>query len=579
MVTIYHPIVKLVDITNGNNVYVASNRDDNTIRYAPNTAQRATITLDNLLGDFTFSDIAPEDNCQIKVNDGSTDYLMFDGYITGLERIVSGYRPVLKIDLVDFGGYLAAKTVGETAQGKSTTAAALMASAAALISGVTTNIDANTTAIKKEHNGTYAKDMLKSASEIGGMDFFFDESKVLQAFNHSGRALQTGGVNYKVRDIRPTSGHAEHLMVCRAGNYPYSYALDANMRYRSVVYTNGIAHTFPNLANLHALTTQYFWFDSIGKNFANNIRLTTSDVTYDGLPYAQPNTVQPIAIDSNGLTVDTGSSIPTLRLYPASTSQLVRVKIMPVNIDQYVLTEKGFGIPADGTFTELRFFLRNSLATATVTDLELRLRDANDDTSYWAYKIKHSGGAYLDGSTISAYNDLTTSGGTWAYLRYYLPTTTSNSMNWSLSPANWYKVGSPTTFNSFSIVITPDSGYTGSIDLAQFYLYGKKRASVTGSGSPATQKIIVNRSIKHLATLQNLAASEQARSNVVANKSRCSIFGNTVMTKPGYKIDIDFSTTLGSDATATGIRMSGIHHTLTPLWISSIEFDRPLPRA
>jgi hypothetical protein len=550
-----HPEIRLI----ATNTYAATIHATNTIDYRTNGAQTATIYLDNTDGSVTLADVEPEDTATLEIYDGSSLTEMLDGYITRRRRIRSGNgRILIELSLADYGGYLAAKLLGEKNYTKSTTAATIFADAAAFVSGLSTNIDANTTAIKREFDGTYVKDMWNAAAELGGAEWFCDETKTLQAF--SSRMLQTGGVNYKIIDTAP--GAANEI---RAYNLDeYSWEEDATLRYRSVTATGGIAHTFPHIANLHGLTTGIVWLDYIGKNFSQYFRFVPFN------DYIQPSQVDPIRIDANGLTVDTGASIPTLRLFPASTSQTLAAQIRAMDISQYNLTNKDFAIPLDA-FTELRFFMRNELATETVTDIKLTIFD--DDTNYWEYKIKHNGGTYLDGSTISAYNDLTTSGGTWAYLRYYLPTSTSDSLNWSLSPASWYKTGTPTEINHFRIDFTPNTGYTGSVGFAQFYLYGKKRATVTGAGSPATKKILVKRSIKDSTTLTNLATKEQARCNVNANTSRVSALGNVDFRKPGYKIDLDLSTTLGAGASGTDLRMNKIHHRLNPLWIMTIDFD------
>lgn len=563
MVTIYRPIVKAIinSVT-----YTCSHDGINTADYQTNGAQRAHLTIDNSDGSITWGDIACEQTCVLKVNDGSSDYTLMDGYVTAVERrLAPDYRREICVDMIDYGGYLAAKVVGEKKYTTSTTAATIFTDAAALVTGVTTNIDANTTAIKKTFDGTYVKDMLAAAAEIGGAEYFFDESKVLQAFAHGGRALTTGGHNYKLLDTTASNSWERKILF----EHSYSFKTDATQRFRSVTATTGITATFPHIANLHLLTTDKVWVDWVGKNFSTYFHL------YPYHDYDQPSTVDPIRVVTSGITLDGGASIPALSLSPASTAQLVAILIQPEDLSQYFPLNIDFKIPLDA-FTELRFFMRNSLATETVTDITLGLFD--DDSNYWQYKIKHNGGSYLGGASVSAYNDLTTSGGGWAYLRYYLPTSTSDSLNWSLTPASWTKTGTPTEINYIDIRVTPETGYTGSLDFAQFYLYGKNRATVTGAGSPATKKIIVNRSIKDLTTLTNLATKEQARCNTNANRSKASIMGDTVFIKPGYIMDIDFTTKLGAGASGTGLRIAKISHDFTPRWITTLDFDNAFAR-
>jgi len=187
--------------------YTAS-ADGSLIVLRPNNASEATMVLDNSVGEFT-TVFAAEDEVDIYIDSVSAANHMMVGFI---DNLTDDARPngqkFLKLHIVDWGGYLAAKTVFEKNFLRTKKVANLFADAAAEIAGLSTNIIGLATVdddIKRNFQGTYVKDGWFAAAENGGADFFVDETKTLQAFAHDTQDLEQSPSNkYRVRDVEPS---------------------------------------------------------------------------------------------------------------------------------------------------------------------------------------------------------------------------------------------------------------------------------------------------------------------------------------------------------------------------------------
>lgn len=572
-----------ISVDDGADTYYASIYGQNRLEYKTNGGQMAVITLDNTAGAVNLSTLAVEDRVQVYVADPatpSTRYEMLDGYIISIDRSKDpGGRKLVTLTIVDYIGYLAAKSIYEFNYWTDTVVDEVVEDAASQISGITTTgVDSFADTIRRDFFGTSVKDVFAYCGEFADAEWFGFETLDLQFFASGSRLLQTGGNTYKIwdnsGDLISTTQNIKLL-----GTRQYGYKQDVTEKFRTVGVTSGIVQTFPTISSLNLLQTAMYHHDIYGKDFSSYI-YPVGQSTYN-IHSPTSNQVKPCVPDTTGLNVN-GGSVPAMKIQPSAVGNTFGVTIQTTDQDPNntgTLTQQPWRIPID-TFQELRMFLQNSLATATMTDLEMRLQDAVAG-GYWAYKIKHNGGAYLDGTIIAAYNDLITNdspaGTGYSFVRYNLPTSTSNSMRWNLQPANWYKVLSPTHVDFIQFIYTPTSGYTGSFNFGQVHFYTRLRSRVTGAGTPATEKIIVDRSIKDMDSLTNRATKEQQISNVTATRGSVSIVGHSDFKRPGYNINIDFSNTLSTGASGA-VRMDKIIHQLTPLWTTTIEFNNAYQR-
>ena len=503
------------------------------IIYRPNSFSEATMIFDNSDGAVT-NVFVEEDAVQVKI--GST--VMLDGYITNLASKQNPDRSnEIRLRIVDFGGYLAGKTIFEKEYKRTFTAETLLTDAEAEIAGMTTNITGLGTVneeLKRIFNGTYVKDAWYVAVEVGGGDFFVDENKVLQAFARESRDLNESGSNqYRIRDIPPSL--ARDLIVDH--RFPYNFDTDVTQRFRKVVVTSGIFESYPPY--IDELQETNLKDDFRGKDYSlyYNTTISAYDIT--------TTEVEPASFES-ATDVGGGLIMPTIRLHAVDTGTLMSVLMRPITRDatgsDFVLGDFKLN-PLD--YQRFSVFIKNALTTATVTAIELRLVDSGGN--FWSRQILGD----MDSDEVGGGTEFT-------YIEYQLP---ANLVD---SPSNgWTKTGSPTLINRVEFGISPSNGYGAEsfLEFGKLHFFRRRRGTDEVGGSPATEKIIVDTRNKGQTSLDTLATKELARANVVAKKGSFTIDGNTDFKNPAYMLECDFTTTLGTGRSGQ-IRMNEIRHFL-----------------
>jgi hypothetical protein len=476
-----------------------------------------------------------EDSVQVKI--GST--VMLEGYITNLSSKQNPDRSnELRLRIVDFGGYLAGKTIFEKEYKRTITAEDLLTDAEAEIAGMTSNITGLGTSneeLKRAYNGTYVKDAWYSAVEIGGGDYYVDELKVLQAFARESRNLEESPSNqYRIRDIAPSL--SRDLIVDH--RFPYNFDTDVTQRFRKVVVTSGILETYPPFVD--ELQETNLKDDFRGKDYS--LYFTTAIDAFDiDNTEIEPVTFEP-ATDVGG-----GLVMPTVKMLIANTSMSASVLIRPLTRDStgsdFVLQNFRINLL---DYQRFGMFIKiDSLTGTAITAITLNL---SCDGGLWTRQI-----------LVDLDSDETSGGTGFTYVEYQLP---ANLID---SPTNgWTKVSSPDgILNLVTINYSPTSGW----DEESFTEYGKvhffrrRRGTDEVGGSPATEKIIVDTRNKGQKTLDTLATKELARANIVAKKGSFTIDGNTDFKNPAYMIECDFTQTLGTGRSGQ-IRMNEIRHFL-----------------
>ena len=535
------------------------------ITHRPNGFSSAKIIFDNadswVSGVFT-----EEDNVEIYVDSVSATNKLLDGYITNLggEREPARNKTEI-LDIVDWGGYLAGKTIFEKDYLRTKQANDLFADAAAEIAGLSTNITGLSTSpdqdVKRTFNGTYVKDAFNDGAEKAGGDYFIDETKTLQAFDFGSRNLTESGTGliYKIKDIAPVS--ADTLMVDH--RFPYSFYKNVELRYRNVTITNGIAETFPTDIDLFATAKMEKGVvsDEWGKPFSVFWR------QFGGVSEYAPNitTIAPHNPIST-TNVGQGLSIPTVQIIiPSSTTD---AETFGQGVDeQGAFITMGL-VPTD--YQRVVFFIKNALTGSTVNSVKFRLySNTVGGPDYWERDI---------------YNDIIVSGGSrtsWTYLHYALPANITDATS-----NGWTKNGTPTdvinaVFFSFRNGAGVLDGYTASsyVEFGKFHFFRRRRSTVTGAGTPATEKIIVDSTLKSQNALAAFALKEQARANVVTSTGEFTIAGNPAFKKPAYLIQVDFSNTLGSGRNTTTARIDQISHILIDsYYITKVNFNNSYNR-
>ena len=506
------------------------------IIYRPNSHSDATMKFNDNDGDFT-NIFVEEDEIDVKI--GST--IMLHGYIDDLATIrnPNGAREVV-LHITDWGGYLAGKTIFEKEYKLEVNASQVLIDASAEIAGISTNITGLTTAgkeLRRFFNGTYVKDGWYSAVEAGGGDYFVDEAKTLQAFEHDTRDQEESPANrYRIRDIAPSL--ARDLMVDH--NFQYKWVNNVSNRYRSVVVTNGILETYPSMVD----TFQQLNFkdDERGKIYSQFYNTLIGDYDIDDTE------IEPVAVEgSTGIDSNGDMTIPTIRTLTVDSGSQVSILVRSITRDADGVNNVLGNFNLDPLqWQRIGFFIKKALLGTTVTEITLTMNTTGGD--FWSRTI------------LSDMVSGETSGGTdFVYIEYQLPANTVDS------PSNgWTKTGSPTLVNWLTFLITPATGYTAKsfMEFGMLHFFRRRRASSTSAGTPATQKIIVDSRNKGLKGLQTLANEEQLRANVVAKNGSFFINGNTDFRNPAFNIDVDFVSTLGTGRTGV-VRINEIRHLLT----------------
>lgn len=542
-------------IKKGANNYLLDNSNQKII-YRTNKYNEALVSLDiTKPTDVARGVFGSEDEVEVWIGDpGAGGTKMLTGYIVDRDDGHSrGGKIEEPLQIIDFGGYRAGKTVFEKRYWKLSTSTAkqIMLDAAGKISGLSANlvslggqVDDNLTAqVKNEFVGTYVKDGWAWAASAGKGDYFVDEAKALFAFVHGSRDLihAGSGIRYKIVDRAVAA--ANEIKV--DSNFRYSFNLNAMQKFRTVIATNAQAFTYPE--DINSWCTENDFISGLGKHYSRWFTVLNND----------PPSWNPNQLVADGLSKDLEPFDFTQQLEIGTPPDTERFPIIQLNVRKSTddisfliaklsynnpITYENLGIDLS-TWQEISFFMREQL-TPTPTDINIVLNDFSGVPGAFASrKIKQG-----------ATNLLLAGGMTW--LRFALPTSSIDN-GWTVSNPR------PTKIDVISFDTSPLSGYTGTIKFSQPYLYKRTRKqSATAAGTPATTKIIVNRSITSDAVLQTMANNEYDRVNTDAKIARFTTKGDVVFRKPGYNIDVDFTSTLGAGRSATQLRMDEVIHSL-----------------
>lgn len=496
-------------------------------------------------------------------NPASSGVKMLHGFIDDIDDSMNKREKSLSVSITDWGAYLAGKRNFETKFVKSKTPSQVMTQTLSSVTdGVDTltgtNVNSVSGTVKQEFEGTQVKDAWHLMAEVGNADYFVDETLDLNFFESGSKLLQTGGVTYRIQDT--SSVLASRIMIDHMK--PYSFGRSKVNSFRQVKAVSGLKDAIPPISNLDKWSVDEFFDDELGKLFSGFFSIG-SDSNYD--VDLVGNSLNPVEFGSEALDTDSAKPDPTVKLFVASTSQNIDMRMVPHGLGfTYFLA-----IPVD-QWEEISFWIYNNLTRGAgePSTIKLRLEDITTG-GYWERDIK----SYITGANKNA----------WKYFRFQLPSTTSNSE--SYSGIAWTKSGSPTKIDIMRLVFSSNTGYTANtfIKFARMFFYRRANYNKIYSGNPPTQKIIVDKSIKNLAQLQKLAESEALRTNREFIKATCTIAGNTNFKKPAYSCEIDFSTTLGTGRRALNpdyARIDSIRHYLeagvhyTDLTFNN-AFDRP----
>lgn len=511
--------------------------DDCKIIYRTNNPSEAVMKFDN--SDLSMSSIfSEEDEVQVKI--GST--LMLTAIVN---KIVDVLNPGRKIDLllhlINWGDYMAGKRPFEKEYKKETSVHDVFLDAANSIPGLGSGIytfPLSSQKIKRDFAGTYVKDVWDACAEAGGGDFYCDENKVFNAspVNFLPLSEPGTGLQYKIQGTTPVTAN----QIVPLFTKEIKFTRDVTNFFKKVTVTNGIPETNPT--NIDLFTTHKTLHPTNGKEFSGYIGFFGLLSDYAGAGVF-PHKFQPLA-DIGG-----GFQIPTVRCLIPHSSATATITITGITFDNAGnLVLQNFNIPTTD-WKQLRFIIRNQLAGASVTSIKLRLQMAGGTNRY----------------EREIYNDIKDQSGSrtnFVYLEYDLP-----------DPANpggtgWTKIGNPTKIEQIALFFTPSSGYNTNsyIELGKIYFFRRQRASAdSGLAGLATEKIIVNNTVKNKTSLQNFADNELARvSTKPIKQPDFTIEGNVNFKRPGHTIDVDFSSLFGGGSTrnAADVRIDEIHHNL-----------------
>lgn len=527
----------------GANNYLAG-PDKGQIIYRTNNWNEATLVFNiSDPADSIWNQTNIEDAVQVYIGDPSAGGVkMMDGFINDKYPIRrKDATRELYIHVIDYIGYMAAKSIFEQRYWllANATTKQIFTDAANAIPGIGgTNIDAGlTNLVKQDFAGTYSKDGFSVASQVGFADYFGDELKFLQAFSHGGRdLLASNAVRYKIKDTASLA--ANEIRVNH--NYDYYFKHDATYRFKTVIATSGVAYTWPTDINLFQEAGERTTLrGTYGRDLSTHWTPLSPVGDYDKMNF--PN--GPVPFDWQTQLQIGAQNYPVLNIYVGQSGTLIgSVNVGQLRSDGTMPT---LGIPLDGTWQEMSFFMRVDQMTPIPTTIQLKLADATNGGTF-IRDLKNAGASlFLAGGMT--------------FIRYLMPNQVSNN--------GWTKTGTITTMDSISITMSPLNGYTAGtfFSVAQFYLYKKlRKQSAVLAGTPATQKIIMDRTIIDDTTLQGLANQEYSRVSSVPYEVKCTFYGNSDFRKPGYAIDVDFTNSLETDCVGTQLRIDQIIHTLGP---------------
>lgn len=503
--------------------------------YRPNGFSEATMIFDNSDGAVT-NVFTEEDSVQVKI--GST--VMMEGYIVNLASKQDPSRAnEIKLRIIDFGGYLAGKTVFEKEYKRKNTCQDVLVDASAEIAGLTTNVTGLGTVneeIKRQFLGNYVRDAWYYAVEYGGGDYFVDESKVLQAFAKETRDLEFSVSNqYRIRDITPSL--SRDLIVDH--RFPYNFDKDVTQRFRKTIVTTGVLETYP--PRVDELQETYLKDDYRGKDYS--IYYTTSIDAFD----IDTTEIEPTTFEG-ATDVGGGFVMPTVKMLTADSSMAVSVIIRPITRDStgsdFVLQNFDINLL---DYQRVGMFVKiDGLTGQTITAVTLLLQVG--------------GGNWTRSILVDLDSDETSGGTGFTYIEYQLPANTVDA-----SSNGWTRNGTLTDalLHFVAFTISPSTGYDAESfsEFGKLHFFRRRRGTDEVGGTPATEKIIVDTRQLGQVSLDTLATKELARANVVANKGTFTIAGNKNFTKPAYMLECDFTQTLGTGRSGQ-IRMNEIRHFL-----------------
>lgn len=541
-------------VTDGVTPYTAK-ESGSKITYRCNHPSDAIISFDNSAGTYN-TVFTPEDEVTIKI--GSTTMMV--GYIYNIEDVLyPGRRKDLNLYIMDSGSYVSSKTIFErnyllTKYAKDLfidgiTALNALYSSTYSSSGVdSTGLGSSNFAVKgRQFQGTYVKDVWYAAADVGGADFFVDETKTLQAWafeTNTSRRIQNSGTNYKIVDYIPT--HNYELMA-RLDKFNQSWANDAQNRYRTVKVINGVEDTYPGVID-QGSTGQFmikdFAYPMSSWWFINGQGTSDYDAGLGTVPVRPPfqfnQSEQSLGIPSIYIYVGKSSDpfIPTFYPQVLTTSGTVSQQLIHMNWNDFQTI---------GFYVDL-----SALTGATITDFQIFLFDTVNNAGFTL--------------ALASYDStsLTAAKAGWVYLEYLLPTiNTGTSNGWTLFNANHPLFYDYVQFNIYNGSSVNKNWTAGSyVKMANMNFWRIMGNTQTAAGSPPTQKIIVNRNLLDPTMIQNFATRELLRTNVNKQGPVATIDGNTAFRMPGYKCDIDFTASLGTGRSATDIRIDEIEHFL-----------------
>lgn len=514
------------------------------IIYRPNNWQEANLIFDiSDSADAIRNQISGEDEVSVWIGDpAGSGVKMIQGFVNSKYPIRrKDASRFLYVDVIDYIGYFGAKSIFEKRYWllANATAKQTFSDAADAIPGIGgKNIDSNLTLqVKQDFAGTYSKDGFAVASQAGYADFFGDESKFLQAFSHGGRDLKaSNNVRYKIKDTAP--GAVNEIRVNH--NFDYYYKKDMTNRFKTVIMTSGVAYTWPSDINLFQDTGEKTALRGIhGPEFSTHYSSLQTRTDYDVNNFASPSVaVKPFDYEQ----LQIGSiNYPVVILRVANAIDAVSFLVGQMELTNFLFPS--LGLPLDGTWQEISFFMRIDGLSPTPTNVNMSLIDLTHGGSYDRNLKQGSTTLFLVGGMT--------------FIRFLLPT--------PIQLNGWTKTGTISQIDQIVFSVTPSTGYTAgsTIKMSQFYLYKRvRKTSSTVGGSPATQKIIMNRTLIDDVALQSMADSEFQRVSPVPYEVKSTFYGNSDFRKPGYAIDVDFTNTLESDSLGTQLRIDQIIHTL-----------------
>lgn len=536
--------------------------DDNGCRiiYRASHPSEATIKFDN--SDLSLSNFfAEEDEVQIKIG---TKFMM-TGYI---DDLIDVWHPSKKIDLlihvVNWGDYLAAKRAFEKDYQKETSAHDVFLQSANSIPFLNTGINLfpdSSQKIKRDFVGTYVKDVWDVAAEVAGGDFFNHTNLDTGQRTFFAWPAETINLNeptlnqkYKIQATPPVFANQLRPLFTKE----IKFARDVSNFFRKVTVTNGVPETFPIDVDLFCKAKNINPLNN--KEYSGYFTFIGQPSDYDA-PGVVPHRFLPATDVGNGFVV------PTLQVLVPNSSRAAIITVRGNYFDaagNILFQLFNFDIEA---YKQIRFFIRNQLTGPSISGLQMRLMSSTGAINFYSRDI---------------YNDIKDQSGNrtnWVYLQYDTP-----------DPANpgatgWSVNGTPTKINQIQFLFTPLTGYNvGSfVEFGKFFFYRRQRASSNlppVSGTPKTEKMIIDNTLKNKTSLQNYANKEFTRVSKKNNKPDFTLEGNINFNHPGTMIDVDFSSLFGGSSRAVnGVRIDEIHHNLiNNVHYTDVFLDRGLTR-